>query len=83
MRNLIMMQKSNAFSVQSEPMKSNGFSNYNKVEDFASIEVENDRMRRQITEIEQQFSQSHQEFFNMSQQKFFTESEYDKYKREA
>lgn len=34
-------------------MKSNGFSNYNKVEDFASIEVENDRMRRQITEIEQ------------------------------
>ncbi len=48
-----MMQKSNTFSVQSEPLRSNGFSNYNKVEDFASIEVENERMRRQITDIEQ------------------------------
>jgi coiled-coil domain-containing protein 61 len=48
MRNMILMQKSNAFSVQSEPMKSTGFNSYNKIDDFASIEIENERMRRQI-----------------------------------
>lgn len=48
MRSMITMQRSNGFSVQSEPI---GFQN--KIEDFASIEVENERIRKQISEIEQ------------------------------
>lgn len=87
MRNMIMMQRSNTFS-QLEPLhqKSNQFnqtSYTNRVEDFASIEVENERLRRQVQEMEAHFSQSHQEFYQATQEKFFTESEYDKYKREA
>lgn len=62
MKNQILMQKSNAFSVKSEPAYG-----MNKIDDFASIEVENESLRRQITEIEATFSQSHQEFFNLSQ----------------
>jgi regulator of replication initiation timing len=71
------MQKSNAFSVRSEQVKSTGG------EDFAMIEVENEKLRRKIGEIEQTFSKSHTDFFQMSQSKFFAESEYQKYKREA
>jgi hypothetical protein len=56
---MITMQRSNCFS------DANG--GPSKMEDFASIEVENEKLRRQITEIEQQFSQSHQDFFNLSQ----------------
>eukprot|EP00347_Sterkiella_histriomuscorum_P017288 403349958 len=94
MRNLIVMQKSNAFSSANgqgffgQGPSSKNFSQtasqaYNKIEDFASIELENEQLRRQINEMEAQFSQSHQEFFNVSQQKFYTESEYDKFKRNA
>ena len=35
------MQKSNAFSVQSEPVYS-----MNKIDDFAMIEVENEKLRK-------------------------------------
>ena len=70
------MQKSNAFSVQSENV-------YNKIDDFAQIEVENNQLRQQIEMLERTFSQSHSDFFNLSQSKFFVESEFDKYKREA
>lgn len=53
------------------------------MDDFASIEAENDQLRKQIAETERTFSLSNQDFFNASQQKFFTESEYDFYKNEA
>lgn len=45
------MQKSNAFSVKSEPVYGN-----NRLDDFASIEIENEQLRRQIAEIEASFS---------------------------
>jgi hypothetical protein len=50
------MQKSNAFSVKSEQIET-------RTDDFASIEVENEKLRRKIGEIEATFSKSHQEFF--------------------
>ncbi|CDW82093.1 UNKNOWN [Stylonychia lemnae] len=88
MRNMILMQKSNTFSNHQQPfggLNTNNFSQtaYNKIDDFTQIEQENDNLKRQITDLESQFSQSHQEFFSLSQQKFYTESEYDKYKRNA
>ena len=48
MRNQIMMQRSNTFSVRSEQH----VNTYGRIDDFASIEVENQQLRRQITEIE-------------------------------
>ena len=75
MRSQILMQKSNAFSVKSEPAR--------RLDDFASIETENDMLRKQIAEVERNFSLTNQDFFAVSQQKFFTESEYDFYKGEA
>ena len=46
------------------------------IDDFASIEVENDKLRRQISEIEGSFSKSHQEFYQLTQEKSMCESEY-------
>jgi coiled-coil domain-containing protein 61 len=60
MRGQILMQRSNAFSIQSEPVRNN------RLEDFATIEKENDHLRREVAEMERQFSLSNQEFFNMS-----------------
>ena len=77
MRSQILMQKSNAFSIKSEPVR------HNRLDDFASIENENDVLKRQIAEMERTFSLTNQDFFAVSQQKFFTESEYDFYKNEA
>lgn len=68
--------------MRSEP-PANHFSHQGRLEDFASIETENDHLRRQIAEMERTFSLSNQEFFNVSQQKFFTESEYDFYRNET
>ena len=81
MRSQILMQRSNAFSVHSEPVNKGG--KFNRLEDFAAIEKENETLRREVAEMERQFSLSNQEFFNLSQQKFFNESEYDFYKNEA
>jgi hypothetical protein len=64
MRSQILMQRSNAFSVQSEPIRGGKF---NRLEDFAAIEKENDQLRREVAEMERQFSLSNQEFFNVSQ----------------
>ena len=58
-----MMQKSNTFSVKSEPVRNN----YNRLDDFALIEEENDKLRKEIAEVERTFSLSNQEFFNISQ----------------
>ena len=80
MRQQIMMQKSNTFSIRSEPVRDG---RHNRLDDFASIETENDQLTKQIAEVERTFSLSNQEFFNVSQQKFLTESEYDFYKSEA
>ena len=44
MRGMITMQRSDGFAKSEGPTK---------IEDFASIEVENDRLRKQISEIEQ------------------------------
>jgi hypothetical protein len=57
------MQKSNAFSVQSAPTT---HQRYNRIDDFASVENENDQLRRQIAEMERTFSLTNQEFFNVS-----------------
>lgn len=46
MRNQINMQRSNAFSAKSEPLMQRTSNNYNKLEDFASIEMENDHLKR-------------------------------------
>lgn len=43
MRSQIMMQRSNTFSTKSEPV---GYNSYNRIDDFASIEVENEKLRR-------------------------------------
>ena len=53
------------------------------MDDFQSIEMENENLKRQISDLESQFSQSHSEFYTLSQQKSIAESEYDRYKREA
>ena len=41
MKNQIFMQKSNAFSIKSEPLHNNNSYAFTKIDDFASIEVEN------------------------------------------
>ena len=64
MRNQIKMQRSNTFSINSEP---NRGSRFNRLDDFASIENENDQLRKQIAEVERTFSLTNQEFFNLSQ----------------
>jgi len=43
MRSQILMQKSNAFSVQSAPTQQH---KYNRLNDFAAIENENDQLRK-------------------------------------
>ena len=64
MRNQIKMQRSNTLSINSEP---NRGSRFNRLDDFASIENENDQLRKQIAEVERTFSLTNQEFFNLSQ----------------
>lgn len=61
MRSQIMMQRSNAFSVKSDKNQK-----YTRLDDFASIEAENDQLRKQIAETERTFSLSNQDFFNAS-----------------
>ena len=51
--------------MQSEPIR--GAGKYNRLEDFAAIEKENEELRREVAEMERQFSFSNQEFFNVSQ----------------
>jgi len=49
--------------VQSAPTQQQ---RYNRIDDFASVENENDQLRRQIAEMERTFSLTNQEFFNVS-----------------
>ena len=81
MRQQILMQKSNAFSSHSD-VTTKG-QRFTRLDDFASIEHENDALRKQIAEVERTFSLTNVEFFQISQQKFFTESEYEFYRGEA
>ena len=53
MKSQILMQRSNAFSVHTQQPQLSG-----RLDDFASIEVENDRLRKQIAEVERTFSLS-------------------------
>lgn len=51
------MQKSNTFSSRSEPIRGDS-ARYNRLEDFAAIENENDQLKKQIAEVERTFSLS-------------------------
>lgn len=63
MKNQILMQKSDAFSVKSVPV---GVSQDFRVDDFAQIEHENLQLKMRIQEIQSTFSKSHQEFFQVT-----------------
>jgi predicted RNase H-like nuclease (RuvC/YqgF family) len=56
---------------------------YNTVQDFFKIELENESLREEIYEIQSSFTRNDHEYLEITQQKYYAETEYDNYRNLA
>ena len=60
-----------------------GMQRFNTLQDFFKIEMENESLRDRLYEVQSNFTTNDRKYLEMSQQKYYAETEYEQYRVSA